>query len=176
MKIRSQKTSNILNVNSKCLRTIRFSFIHSYINYANIAWANTNKTKLKKLFVKKKNKPRVSYLIKTDLLIRPSFKTLNALNVYQMNLLQALLFMHKIKTNSSHRTFLHQFETINHKYATWYSRYKEPNRETNYAKYWIHVRGTVIWNSFLNSILCQHFFKHKIREKIFEFEKELTFF
>ena len=175
MKIRFQKTSNNLNVNSKCFRTICFSFIHSYINYANIAWASTNKTKLKKLFVKK-NKPRVSYLIKTDLRIRPSFKTLNALNVYQINLLQALLFMHNIKKTSSHRIFLHQFETINHKYATWYFRYKEPNKETNYTKYYIHARGPVIWNIFLNNVLCQHFLKHKIREKIFEFEKELTFF
>ena len=23
-------------------------------------------------------------------------------------------------------------------------------RETDYAKYWIHARGPVIWNSFLN--------------------------
>ena len=35
-------------INSKCLRSIYFSFIHSYINYANIAWASTNKTNLKK--------------------------------------------------------------------------------------------------------------------------------
>ena len=53
-------------INSKCLRSIYFSFIHSYVNYANIAWASTNKTNLKKLFGKQ-NKLRVSYLIKTDL-------------------------------------------------------------------------------------------------------------
>ena len=53
-------------INSKCLRSIYFSFIHSYINYANIAWASTNKTNLKKLFGNK-SKLRVSYLIKTDL-------------------------------------------------------------------------------------------------------------
>ena len=31
-------------INSKCLRSIYFSFIHSYINYANIVWASTNET------------------------------------------------------------------------------------------------------------------------------------
>ena len=36
-------------INSKCLPSIYFSFIHSYINHANIAWASTNKTNLKKL-------------------------------------------------------------------------------------------------------------------------------
>ena len=53
-------------------------------------------------------------------------------------------------------------------------------RETNYAKYCIHARGPVIWNSFLNetekNILSQHFFRRKIKEKIFEFEEELSFF
>ena len=38
------KTSKVIN--SKYLRSIYFPFIHSYINYANIAWASTNKTKL----------------------------------------------------------------------------------------------------------------------------------
>ena len=91
--------------------------------------------------------------------------------------------MHKIKTNSSPGIFLHQFQTINHKYATRYPRnnFKEPKRETNYAKYCTHARGPVIWNSFLNetekkNILSQHSFKRKIKEKIFEFEEELSFF
>ena len=30
-------------INSKCLRSIYFSFIQSCINYANIAWVSTNK-------------------------------------------------------------------------------------------------------------------------------------
>ena len=31
----------------KCLTDIYFEFIHSYLNYANIAWASTNHTKVK---------------------------------------------------------------------------------------------------------------------------------
>ena len=30
------------------------------------------------------------------------------------------------------------------------NNFKEPKRETNYAKYCIHAPGPVIWNSFLN--------------------------
>ena len=48
-------------INSKCLRSIYFSFIHSYINYANIAWASTNKTNLKKLFGKQKQAARTIF-------------------------------------------------------------------------------------------------------------------
>ena len=55
-------------------------------------------------------------------------------------------------------------------------------RETNYAKYYIHASVSVIWNSFLNetakkkNILSQHFYKRKIKEKIFEFQEGLSFF
>ena len=60
--------------------------------------------------------------------------------------------MHKIKTNSSHRILLHQFQETNHKYVTLYSKsnFKEPKRETNYARYCINALGPLMWNSFLN--------------------------
>ena len=150
------KTSKLIN--SKCLRSICFSFIHSYINYANIAWANTNKTNLENLFGKQKQAVRIIFNQNRFTHARPLLETLNASNVYQINLLQVLLFMHKIKTNSSPRIFLHQFQTINHKYATRYSRnnFEEPKRETNYAKYCIHARRAVIWNSFLNETEKKH--------------------
>ena len=129
-----------------------FSFIHSYINYSNIAWASTNKTNLKKLFGKQKQAVRIIFNQDRFTHARHLLKTINALTVNQINLLQVLLFMHKIKPNSSPGIFLHQFQIINHKYATRYSRnnFKDPKRETNYAKYCIHARGPVIWNSFLN--------------------------
>ena len=105
-------------INSKCLRSIYFSFIHSYMNYANIAWTIANKTNLKKLFGKQKQAACVTFNQDRFTHACPLFITLNALNVYQINLLQVLLFMHKIKANSSPRIFLHQFQTINRKYAT----------------------------------------------------------
>ena len=79
--------------------------------------------------------------------------------------------MHKIKANSTPWIFLDQFQTINHKYATRYTRnnFKEPKRETNYSKYCIHARVPVIWNNFFNetekNIQSQHFFKRKIITK-----------
>ena len=81
-------------INTKCLRRIYFSFTHSYINYANIAWASTNKTNLKKLFGKQKQAARIIFNQDRFTHARPLLKTLNAL-------LQVLLFMLKIKTNSS---------------------------------------------------------------------------
>ena len=37
-------------LNEKCLKHIYFAFIHSYLHYGNIAWASTNRYKLKKLY------------------------------------------------------------------------------------------------------------------------------
>ena len=76
----------------------------------------------------------------------PLLKTLNALNVYQINLLQVLLFIHKIKIKSSSRIFLHQFQTVCHKYATQYFKknFKESKAEANNAKYCIFAHGRVI--------------------------------
>ena len=74
-------------INSKCLRSIYFSFLHSDINYANIAWASTNKTNLKKIFGKQKQVARIIFSQDRFTHARPLLMTLNALNVYQINLL-----------------------------------------------------------------------------------------
>ena len=137
---------------------------------------------MKKLFGKQKQAAHIIFNQDRFTHVRPLLKTLNALNVYQINFLQVLPFMHKIKTNSSPGNSLHQFQAISHKYATRYSRnnFKEPKRKTNNAKYCIHACVPVIWNNFLNetekNILSQHFFKRKVKEKIFEFEEEPSFF
>ena len=78
------KTSKLLN--SKFLRNIYFSFIHSYINDADVAWSALIKLNLKKC-LGNKNKLRVLCLIKIDLHMQNRstyalLKALNALNVY----------------------------------------------------------------------------------------------
>ena len=92
---------------------------------------------------------------------RSLLKSLNALNVYQINLLQVLLFMYKIKTNTPPRIFAYHLQTINPKYATRYSRkiskrQRERETDSSYAKYFIHARGPVIWNSLLNETEKKH--------------------
>ena len=43
------KSRDVLS--KQCLNQLYFSFIHSYVNYANIAWASTSKSTLKLLIV-----------------------------------------------------------------------------------------------------------------------------
>ena len=46
-------------LNSKSLRSIYFALVHPFINYANIAWASTNKTYLKRILEKQKQAARL---------------------------------------------------------------------------------------------------------------------
>ena len=46
------------------LQKVCFSFIHSYINYANIVWASTFRTKLKGILKKQKDTARIIFFWK----------------------------------------------------------------------------------------------------------------
>ena len=58
------KTSKLINC--KCLQSIYFSFTYFYMIYANIACASTDKTNLKKLFGKQKQKQAARTLLSQD--------------------------------------------------------------------------------------------------------------
>ena len=65
---------------------IYFSYIHSYSNYANVAWASTYYTKLKTIHYQQKHAAR--NIFNEDILnhSKPLSRSLNALNVYHTNL------------------------------------------------------------------------------------------
>ena len=61
--------------------SIYFSYIHSYLNYANIAWASTYFTKLKTIHYQQKHVARITF--NEDILTnsRPPLRLPNALNI-----------------------------------------------------------------------------------------------
>ena len=77
----------------KNLPKIYFSFIHIYINYASIAWASTFKTKLQGILKKQKYTARITFRDHS----RPLLKEMKAINVCQIDIIQTIKFMHKIK-------------------------------------------------------------------------------
>ena len=58
--------------------------MHSYLNYGNIVWANTSRTKLKKLASKQKQTLRVVNNEFTD--IREIMVRMKYLNIYKLNI------------------------------------------------------------------------------------------
>ena len=88
-------------LDDNCLKQIYFAYIHVYLNYANIAWASTHKTKLKKVQSKQKHALRIIFNQSKTSPSEPLFLSLNVLNFYQINIFQSVQFMHKIKNKCS---------------------------------------------------------------------------
>ena len=137
-------------LNDLSLKTIYFSYIHSYLNYANIAWASTYARKLKNKFVQKRavcfvfNEDRLSYS-------RPLLRKINAVNVYQINLYQHLNFMHKVNQETP-RIFNDLIKRPVHKYPTNFSKlnFCLKNVSLNSKKNSVSFRGPKLWNEILH--------------------------
>ena len=99
-------------LDSTALKNLYFSFIHSYLNYGNIVWASTSRTKLKKLSSKQKQALRIVYNEYTD--IKEIMVRMKVLNIYKLNVYQILNFMFMIKTNTAPCIFEKQFMEIQH--------------------------------------------------------------
>ena len=136
----------------KNLLKIYFSFIHFYISYANIAWPSTFKTKPQGILKKQKHAARITFHTKRFDHSRPLLKEMKALNVYQINLIQTLKFMHKTKYGINPRISLPKFREVDHQYPTRFSQnsfcYKRSACKT--TSFAITLRAAAIWNNFLS--------------------------
>ena len=154
------------------LKTIYFSYIHSYLNYANIVWASTRITKLKPLLYKQKQAVRIIFNEGRLNHSKPFFKTLNALNIYKINLYQHLNFMYRLKNSNIPAIF----NDIVNKYPTKFSRkYSFTN-----SRFAISFRGPKLWNDILNKeekgSESHTFFKICVKLKLLDMENEYSYF
>ena len=136
---------------NESLKTIYFSYIHSYLCYAKTARASTYFTKLETIHYQQKHAARI--IFNEDILThsKPLLWSLIALNIYQINLCQYANFMYKFRVNQAPKIFHMAFEKPTHKYPTQLSvsnfKYKEYSLTS--TKHSISVRGPKIWNEFL---------------------------
>ena len=94
---------------SKFLRKqLYFSFINCHLNYANIAWASTNKSNLQALCRHQKHAARIINFKDKFTSAKPLFEQINTMTVDQMNIFRhsTLCIFEKIET---HRQFLNTF-------------------------------------------------------------------
>ena len=134
----------------KNLLKIYFSFIHIYISHANISGASTFKTILQGILKKQKHAARITFHANRFDHLRPLLKEMKTLNVYQINLIQTLKFIHKTKYGINPRIFLPKFCEVDHQYPTRFPQnsfyYKRSaSKTTSFA---ITLRGPTIWNIF----------------------------
>ena len=66
----------------KFLKSIYFAYIHSYLNYVNIAWVSIYRTKPKTIYFYQKHDVRIVFNEYKLTQSHPFLRLLNALNVY----------------------------------------------------------------------------------------------
>ena len=71
----------------QCLKQLYFSFIHSYVKYANIAWVSTSKSKLERLYRFQKHAARVIYYKDWYTHASPLLNNMKDLHVFKLNIL-----------------------------------------------------------------------------------------
>ena len=100
-------------INQHGLKSLYYSFIHSYLNYGNIVWASTNKTRLKRTATKQREAIRVidDNINENS---RQKMRKLKILNVHKLNLFQRLNFMHRVKNNTIPSVLHQKFQIIDH--------------------------------------------------------------
>ena len=142
-------------LNSACTKQLYFSFIHTYLNYGNIPWGSTNKSKLNVILRRQKHASRIIYFKDKYTHARPLLKEMNALNIYQLNINNTLLFMHKVKNNTTPNIFKQSFNINTNKYNTksTNTKFHKPLIKTKYNQYSIVYRGPHLWNSLISDTL-----------------------
>ena len=168
-------------LNEQCTKNLYFDFVHSYLNYGNAAWASTTKTNLSILLRRQKHASRIVYFKDRYTHAKPLMISLNALNIYQLNIYKILLFMHKVKNNNITHVFKQSFSEVSNKYNTKSSsiNFYKPLCKTKCAQYAISYRGPYLWNSLVpRSLQTIPFitFKQKIKTMCLKIDNEVTYF
>ena len=167
-------------LDDNCLKQIYFAYIHAYLNYANIAWASTHKTKLKNVQSKQKHALRIIFNQSKTSPSEPLFLSLNILNVYQINIIQSVQFMYKLKNKKVPHIFLKLVPC--HAYPTNFSliNFSVPRTFLKTTRFAISARGPLLWNNCLSKeekeIDKFLLFKKRATEKIMELSTAANFF
>ena len=133
-----------LFLDKESLLALYYSYIHSYLNYANLAWSSTYLTNLKKLRSQQKHAIRIVHT-KTKFEL---FKSASVLNLYKLDILRIAVFMHRVHTKASPPVFTGNIQRISHLYSTRSSTLNllKSKLKLTKTKYRISIRGPAIWN------------------------------
>ena len=152
------KSRHILN--KALLKQLYFSFIHSYLNYANIAFASTHKTKLLPLYRQQKHAIRVINFKDRLTHAKPLLVEMRVLSLYEINIFQVLCFMFKCKEKIAPKVF-HFLFTLKpeNKYTTRSTGILvHPFGKNKFSEFSISSRGPYLWNKLIASNV--NFYNH----------------
>ena len=161
-------------LSKESLLSLYYPYIQTYIFYV-----NTIRTKLKKIHSQQKH--AICIIFRKDKFshTKELFVQNKVFNVYQLNILNNLIFMHKVRNETPPAVL---FQKPPHPYPNNFSKvnYIKPMSQLSRSKYRISVRGSALWNEFLTDsekeIENLSLIKSKPKSKLLSYENEVTFF
>ena len=112
--------------------------------YANIAWGSTCKPW--KINSQQKHTIRIIFNKNKFAHTREIFKEQKILNIYQLNILSNIIFMHRVENKTAPSIFLTKFCKPSHAYPTNFltHNFLVPTLELKKSKYRVSIRGAVL--------------------------------
>ena len=163
----------------KQLNQLYFSFVHSYLNNANLAWVSTQKTKLSTLYRQQKHSFRLLSFKDQLTHSRCLFKEIGSSNMYEISISNILSIMFKYQSKACPKAFKDLF-TLKPKNKYQLKRcctLFEPFFKSKFSQLCINYRGPHLWNTIVlsqNTGLEQSailkIFKEKLKAYLFDLD------
>ena len=159
-------------INERNRKLLYFSLIHSHLNSANIVWGSTHKSKLNKLYGLQKHACKVvNFKSKYDSGERV-LKSMNIINIFDLNIMHHLIFMFKLKNRQLPEIFQSYFEpnvSINYNLRSNSSgNFCLPAKHSKFTEHSIYYRGPKLWNIFsdkeIKSSKSLFIFKRRLKD------------
>ena len=169
-------------LNKRPLLVLYNSFIHTYTNHGNIACGSTSRTNLEKISSLQKHAIRIIRCKDRFTHARELFRERKMLNVFQLNISNNLVSVHKIKSQTVPKIFQNKLIKPTHNYPTNFSLSNFGIRpfKSSKSEYRISIRGpTLSKNIPTNSEKLQEsatVFKNSMRKKLLELKNETSYF
>ena len=159
-----------------------YSYIQTYINYVNIAWDSTCRTNLKKINSRQKQAIRIIFNKNKLAYTREIFKDQKILNIYQLNILSNIIFMHRVEIKTATSIFLTKLCKPSLPYPTNLSAHNflVLNLKLKKSRYRVSIRGPLLWKDILTAAEKTQEslpkFRATIKEKLLSMTNEINYF
>ena len=159
-----------------------YSYIQTYMNYANIAWGSTCRTNLKKTNSQQKHAISIIFNKNKWAHRREISKEEKVLNIYQLNILSNIILMHRVENKTASSIFLSKFCKLSHSYPTNFSAHNflVPTLKLKKSRYRVSIRCPLLWNNILTAAEKAQEnlpkFRTTIKEKLISMTNEINYF
>ena len=171
---------------AKAMKSLYFSYFHSYLTFGNIAWCcSTLMPKLKKIFSKQKQAIKTISMTSLDYKYLKSeeiMDRLGILNIYKLNIYHPVNLIFRVKSNTIPEAFWTKFQIAQHNYVTRHSKnnFEEPKITLKATKFAISSRGSRLWNKhtdrFVKTITSALAFKARLKEHLIKLKNVRNYF